>query len=110
VTVKELAELTVKAGDKARPSSGPAANAVIMLTMHGRGAGDDGPIITDSSKNERDLNAALKENMVLIFKPSAETAPGVPKSICTWGDTVVVTKSGGARLGTFPHELAVSGR
>ena len=110
VTVKELAELTVKAGDKARPSSGPAANAVIMLTMHGRGAGDDGPIITDSSKNARDLEAALKENMVLIFKPSAETPPGMPRSICTWGDTVVVTKSGGVRLGTFPHELAVSGR
>ena len=81
-----------------------------MLTMHGRGAGDDGPIITDSSKNARDLEAALKENMVLIFKPSAETPPGMPRSICTWGDTVVVTKSGGVRLGTFPHELAVSGR
>lgn len=110
VTVRELAELTVKAGDKARPAHGPAANAVIMLTMHGRGAGDDGPIITDSSKNARDLDAALKENMVLIFKPSAETPPGVPKSICTWGDTVVVTKSGGVRLGTFAHELAISGR
>jgi Xaa-Pro aminopeptidase len=79
-----------------------------MLTMHGRGAGDDGPIITDSSRNARDLEAPLKENMVLIFKPSAETPEGMPKSICTWGDTVVVTKNGGKRLGTFPHELAVS--
>jgi Xaa-Pro aminopeptidase len=110
VTVRELAELTEKTGNSSRPKSGPAANALVKLTMHGRGAGDDGPIITDSSQNERDLNVALKENMVLIFKPSAETAPGVPRSICTWGDTVVVTKSGGMRLGTFPHELAVSGR
>ena len=29
----------------------------------------------------------------MIFKPSAETAPGVPRSICTWGDTIVVTGS-----------------
>jgi Xaa-Pro aminopeptidase len=110
VTVRELAELTAKTGDKSRPKSGPAANALVKLTMHGRGAGDDGPIITDSSQNERDLNVAVQENMVLIFKPSAETAPGMPRSICTWGDTIVVTKSGGVRFGTFPHELAVSGR
>jgi Xaa-Pro aminopeptidase len=110
VTVRELAELTAKTGDKSRPKSGPAANALVKLTMHGRGAGDDGPIITDSSQNARDLEVAVKENMVLIFKPSAETPPGPSRSICTWGDTVVVTKSGGIRLGTFPHELAVSGR
>jgi hypothetical protein len=110
VTVRELADLTVRAGDKARPSQGPAANAVIKLTMHGRGAGDDGPIITDASQNPRDLETALEEKMVFIFKPSAETPSGMAKSICTWGDTVVVTKSGGVRLGTFAHDLAVSGR
>ena len=108
LTVRQLSELTEKAGDKARPTHGPAANAIIALTMHGRGAGDDGPIITSSSRNARDLDAALKENMVLIVKPSAETPAGMPKSICTWGDTVVVTKSGGLRLGSFPHDLAIA--
>lgn len=108
LTVRQLSELTEKAGDKARPAHGPAANAIIALTMHGRGAGDDGPIITSSSRNARDLDAALKENMVLIVKPSAETPAGMPKSICTWGDTVVVTKSGGLRLGSFPHDLAIA--
>jgi Xaa-Pro aminopeptidase len=110
LTVKELAELTEKAGDKARPAHGPAANSIVRLTMHGRGAGDDGPIITDQSQNRRDLETGLEANMALIFKPSVETPDGMPKSICTWGDTVVVTKSGGVRLGTFAHELAVSGR
>jgi Xaa-Pro aminopeptidase len=109
VTVKELAELTAKAGGSARPAQGPAANAIVRLTMHGRGAGDDGPIITDLSQNRRDLETPLQENMVLIFKPSVETPEGMPKSICTWGDTVVVTKAGGVRLGTFAHDLAVSG-
>lgn len=110
VTVGELAALTASAGEKARPASGPAANALVKLTAHGRGAGDDGPIITDASQNARDLETAVQENMVLIFKPSAETPDNMPKSICTWGDTVVVTKSGGRRLGTLPHDLAVSGR
>jgi Xaa-Pro dipeptidase len=107
-TVQEISEFTEQAGSKARPSSGPAADCVVKLTMHGRGAGDDGPIITDQSRNARDLAAAIKENMVFILKPSAETPEGRPKSICTWGDTIVVRKNGGERLGTFRHELAVS--
>jgi Xaa-Pro aminopeptidase len=108
ITVREISELTEQAGAKARPSSGPAADCVVKLTMHGRGAGDDGPIITDQSRNARDLEVAIKENMVFIMKPSAETPDGRPKSICTWGDTVVVRKNGVERLGTFKHDLAVS--
>ncbi|MFM2128629.1 MAG: hypothetical protein RL477_175 [Pseudomonadota bacterium] len=108
ITVRELSELTEKAGAKSIPKTGPAAGAVGNLTMHGRGAGDDGPIVTNHSRNARDLEAALKENMVFILKPSAEVGSGASKYICTWGDTVVVTKSGGKRLGTFPHDLAVS--
>jgi Xaa-Pro aminopeptidase len=77
--------------------------------MHGRGAGDDGPIVTSSSRNERDLEAEIKESMVFILKPSAEVIHNEEKYICTWGDTVVVTPTGGERLGSFPHDLAVSG-
>ena len=76
--------------------------------MHGRGAGDDGPIITSHARSSRQLGVALRENMVFICKPSAVTADG--QSICTWGDTVVVTSNGGRRLGKRPHDLAVSGR
>jgi Xaa-Pro dipeptidase len=108
VTVRELSELTEKAGVRATPKTGPAAGAIGNLTMHGRGAGDDGPIITNHSRNARDLDATLKENMVFILKPSTEVGSGASKYICTWGDTVVVTRSGGRRLGTFPHDLAVS--
>jgi Xaa-Pro aminopeptidase len=106
VTVAELAELTRKAGAAAAPKSGPAANAKADLTMHGRGAGDDGPIITNHARSPKQLAVALKENMVFICKPSAVTADG--KSICTWGDTVVVTPKGARRLGKRPHDLAVA--
>jgi Xaa-Pro aminopeptidase len=106
VTVRELAERTEAAGKKAAPSAGPAAGAKAKLTMHGRGAGDDGPIITGHARDPEQLAVALEENMVFIFKPSAETADS--SSICTWGDTIVVTAQGGRRLGRRPHALAVS--
>jgi Xaa-Pro dipeptidase len=107
VTVKELAELTLKTGSLAAPKSGPVAGATADLNMHGRGAGDDGPIITSHARSPRQLAVELRENMVFICKPSAISADG--NSISTWGDTVVVTAGGGRRLGKRPHGLAVSG-
>ena len=107
VSVKELADLTLKVGAAVTPKSGPAAGARGDLNMHGRGAGDDGPIITAHAKSPRQLGVTLQENMVFICKPSAISADG--SSISTWGDTVVITPNGGRRLGKRPHDLAVSG-
>jgi Xaa-Pro aminopeptidase len=103
----ELAEVTRTAAGKAAPGRGPAAGATAKLTMHGKGAGDDGPIITGAARDPAQLAYELKANMTFVFKPSAVAADG--HSLCTWGDTVVVTPRGGRRLGTRPHELAVSG-
>lgn len=108
VTVGELAELTRRAAESAVPKSGPAAGARGDLNMHGRGAGDDGPIITPHAKSPKQLSVALRENMVFVCKPAAISADG--EYNCQWGDTVVVTKNGGRRLGTRPHELAVAGQ
>ena len=106
VTVGELAELTKSAVQSAAPKSGPAAGAQGVLNMHGRGQGDDGPIITPHAKSPRQLAVAMRENMVFICKPSAISADG--EYICQWGDTVVVTKNGGRRLGKRAHQLAVT--
>jgi Xaa-Pro dipeptidase len=106
ITVGELAELTRKTAESVAPQSGPAAGASGDLTMHGRGAGDDGPIITPHAKSPRQLALPMVENMVLVCKPSAISADG--EYICQWGDTVVVTKNGGRRLGKRPHELAAA--
>ena len=106
ITVRELAELTVAIGKKAAPATGPAAGAISQFTMHGRGAGDDGPIITSQARDPQQLAVALCQNMAFIFKPSSMTPN--KSHICTWGDTVVVTPSGGRRLGHRPHVLAVS--
>jgi len=108
VTVGALAELTRRTAESAAPKMGLAAGARGDLTMHGRGAGDDGPIITPHARSPKQLNVAMRENMVFICKPSAISADG--EYTCQWGDTVVVTKNGGCRLGKRPHELAVSGK
>jgi Xaa-Pro aminopeptidase len=106
VTVGELANLTKQTAETAAPKTGPAAGARGDLTMHGRGAGDDGPIITPHARSPKQLAVAMRENMVFICKPSAVSAHG--DYICQWGDTVVVTKNGGRRLGKRAHELAVA--
>ena len=107
VSVGELAELTVQTGTAAAPQSGPAAGARADLNMHGRGAGDDGPIVTAHAKNPLQLAVQLQENMVFICNPSVISADD--NSISTWGDTVVITANGGRRLGKRQHDLAVSG-
>ena len=65
------------------------------------------PIITGHARDPEHLAVQLEENMVFIFKPSAETPGGT--HICTWGDTVLITPGGGRRMGKRPHELAVAG-
>ena len=57
-TVGELAELTLQTGQKAAPKSGPGAGAKADLNMHGRGAGDDGPIITAHARSSKELGVA----------------------------------------------------
>lgn len=101
-----LSELTQETVKRAAPTNGPAAGATAKLTMHGKGAGDDGPIITGAARDPRQLAYTLKKNMTFVYKPSVLTSDGA--SICTWGDTVVVTENGARRLGTRPHGLAVS--
>jgi len=106
ITAKGLGEVTERAGKEAAPKSGPAAGATAALTMHGRGAGDDGPIVIHNTSSPRQLGVQLLENMVFICKPSVSTADGAYR--LTWGDTVVVTRDGARRLGKRPHDLVVA--
>lgn len=106
VSAQELGENTQRAGKEAAPQSGPAAGATAALTMHGRGAGDDGPIVIHGAGGSRQLGVRLLENMVFICKPSVTTADGAYR--LTWGDTVVVTSRGARRLGKRAHEIVVA--
>jgi Xaa-Pro aminopeptidase len=103
----ELQQRCASLGSEIAPKSGPAAGATALLTMHGRGAGDDGPIITGHAKDPKQLGVPLRERMVFILKPQVHTASDSHN--ITWGDTVVVTPSGGQRLGTREHGIVVAG-
>jgi Xaa-Pro aminopeptidase len=106
VTVGELLALTERLGTELAPRTGPTAGATASLNMHGRGQGDDGPLVTPAQRRPEQLGVPLLENMVFIFKPYVRTHDD--SEVCTWGDTVVVTPAGGKRLGKRPHDLAVS--
>jgi Xaa-Pro aminopeptidase len=70
-----------------------------FLTLHGRGLGDDGPLITNQSQPSVQ-GAALQEGNVFVVKPMI-TYNG-QSDVGHVGDTVVVTATGAERLGTRP--------
>jgi Xaa-Pro aminopeptidase len=106
-TLGELQQRCARLATEAAPKSGPAAGATGLLTMHGRGQGDDGPIITGHAHDPKQLNLPLQEHMVFILKPHVHSADGAYN--INWGDTVVVTREGGKRLGRRPHGIAIAG-
>jgi Xaa-Pro dipeptidase len=98
VTMRELiAAGTIK---------GMGGRAVTGLGMHGRGTGDDGPLLV-AARPEPDevLDLPVDEGCSFVIKPS--TILDGRGDYCKWGDSVAVTKTGAVRLGTRPQELLV---
>jgi hypothetical protein len=94
VTVGELLDAGNVTGMNGRGRAG--------LTMHGRGLGDDGPLVT--ARITPELRAVeVKEGCSMIIKPSA-SVDGKP-DYGHWGECVAVRKSGAERLGKRPQEL-----
>ena len=106
VTVGELAQLTEQYCSELAPKKGPAAGATAVLNMHGRGQGDDGPLITPSQRRPEQLAVQLRDDMAFIFKPYIKTAD--KSSECCWGDTIIITPQGGRRLGRRVHDLRIA--
>jgi Xaa-Pro aminopeptidase len=106
-TLGELAAQCAARAEAIAPRTGPAAGVKGVLNMHGRGQGDDGPIITDSARDPGPLSVPLQERMVFVLKPGVVSADG--EYAITFGDTVVVTAQGGRRLGTRPHGIVIAG-
>lgn len=106
VTVGELSETCRSLCESERPQRGPAAGAEAQLIMHGRGQGDDGPIITNTAKDPYQLQKTLQAGMVCIFKPEVHLANRTHP--INWGDTVLVTERGGKRLGEREHGIWIA--
>jgi Xaa-Pro aminopeptidase len=98
ITMRELIAAGTIAGMNGRATTG--------LGLHGRGTGDDGPLLV-AARPEPDevLDLRVDEGCSFVVKPST-ILDGVA-DYCKWGDAVVVTTKGAERLGTRPKELII---
>ncbi len=113
VTVRQLIDKTIELSKSISTRSGPMAGAGASLIVHGRGLGDDRPLLLTSADakpdyegTERAMGVGLPENGVYIVKPTIWAADR--RHNFHWGDTVRVTPSGGKRMGRAPHGMVVS--
>jgi Xaa-Pro dipeptidase len=65
--------------------------------MHGRGLGEDAPMLWGALRDFPESQASLKAGHVFIFKPAARK--GAMRDFIRAGDTVVIEQSGARRLG-----------
>jgi hypothetical protein len=72
--------------------------------MHARGLGDEIPAVVGAEDLKTSGGAKLVANMVFVLKPRVRAAEG--KMSAQVGDTVVVTPTGGRRLGKRKLGLA----
>ena len=73
--------------------------------MHARGLGDEVPVLLGDDDVERLSRIRLEAGMCFVLKPRVGLKNGGPTAQI--GDTVVVTRKGGERLGTRPLGLRV---
>ena len=71
--------------------------------MHGRGLGDDGPLVSPRSPGDRVRDVRLERNTAWVWKPTVWSADGQGQLV--WGGDVLVTEQGGERLFARPHRL-----
>lgn len=65
--------------------------------MHGRGLGEDAPMLMGAAREFPESRGRLKQGHVFILKPAAKK--GVMRDSIRAGDTVVIEESGARRLG-----------
>jgi Xaa-Pro dipeptidase len=67
-----------------------------LILMHGRGYGDDGPLLTPQDRGERIRDVVMHEGNVFVWKPIAMSDD--EKVQYSWGGCVLLTAQGGAQL------------
>jgi Xaa-Pro aminopeptidase len=98
VTVRELIDAATFTGMNGRAKTG--------LGGHGRGTGDDGPLLVAGRPEPKEvLDLVIEEGCSFVIKPSV-ILDGVG-DFARWGEMVAVTRSGAERLGTRPQEMRI---
>jgi Xaa-Pro dipeptidase len=81
---------------------GMGGRGLARLGMHGRGTGDDGPlVIPNPIPGTREL--VMQEGAVMCVKPSGSLDG--KSDYGRWGECVVVRANGGERLGKHPQKV-----
>ena len=82
---------------------GAARGMRTEILMHGRGCGDDGPLLTPNDRGDNARDVRIEKGNVWVWKPTATSADG--KTSFSWGDCVLVTENGGQQL--VPREIGM---
>lgn len=67
-----------------------------LILMHGRGYGDDGPLLTPQDRGEKVRDVVMHEGNVFVWKPIAMSDD--EKLQYSWGGCVAITKTGAVQL------------
>ena len=112
-TVGQIIDKIIALGKGIARHGGALSGAMASLIIHGRGLGDDRPLLLttpeakpDYEGTERTLSMGFPENGVYIVKPTIWTADKHYQFI--WGDTVHLAKGGAKRMGKAPLGMIVS--
>ena len=73
------------------------------ILMHGRGAGDDGPLLTPRATGDDVREVRIEKNTAWVWKPTASTADG--RISFSWGGDAVVGESGAEALFKRQHGM-----
>jgi Xaa-Pro dipeptidase len=74
-----------------------------LTLMHGRGYGDDGPLLSPRARGERIRDLRLEKGNAFVWKPYAMSADERIQFV--WGGDIVIGERGGERLFLRPHGL-----
>lgn len=82
---------------------GDSRGGKTLVLMHGRGYGDDGPLLTPRARGEELRDLTFEKGNAFVWKPYGMSAD--EKFQFVWGGDVVVTERGGEVLFKRPHGL-----
>jgi Xaa-Pro aminopeptidase len=74
-----------------------------LILLHGRGLGDDGPLLTPRARGEGVRDLRIEKGNAWVWKPYAMSADERIQFV--WGGDVVVTERGGEALFRRPHGM-----
>ncbi len=74
-----------------------------LILMHGRGYGNDGPLLTPQESGQYARDVRVEKGNVWVWKPIAYSAGGDIQF--SWGGCVVVTERGGEPLIQCTHQM-----